>query len=187
MTTSNTSHSVSRRVTLAAPGASPSAQEDTGDLSGHPLAGVWLAMVNPPSPDAPQFPAPSIFAPDGSVLVIWPPVRAGRTGVEFVSNYVGTWEAHDERTGHFTAVQVIADANGVVTGSVTIDGHPMVAEDGQTFIDDLSLNTVTFRDAASAIVLVVPDEAAGRAVTGTRMGVGTPGLLDATPAATPRS
>ncbi len=202
MTTSNTSHSVSRRATLAglgagglglglalaAPGASTSAQVDASDLAGHPLAGVWQAMVNPPSPDAPQFPAPSVFAPDGSVLLIWPPVQAGQSGVEFVSNYVGAWEAHDERTGHFTAVQVIADANGVVTGSVTVDGHPMVAEDGQTFIDDGSLNTVTIRDAAGAVVLVVPDAAAGRPVTATRMGDGRSGFPNGDPeAATPTS
>jgi len=198
--TTNTSRSISRRATLAglgagglglaltARGAGAAAQEDAGDLSGHPLAGVWLALVNPPSPTAPQFPAPSVFAPDGSVLLIWPPVQAGQSGVEFVSNYVGTWEAHDERTGHFTAVQVIADANGVVTGSVTVDGHPMVAADSQTFIDDGSLNTVTIRDAAGTVVLVVPDAAAGRPVTATRMGDGRSGFPDGTPgAATPTS
>ena len=89
MTTSRTAASVTRRtaaaglgaggLAIAGHGAGASAQEDTGDLSGHPLAGVWLAMVNPPSPDAPQFPAPSVFAPDGSVLLIWPPVQDGQS------------------------------------------------------------------------------------------------------------
>ena len=197
MTTPRFATVVSRRAAVTGLGASglglalatsASAQEEASDLSGHPLAGVWLAMVNPPSPDDPQFPAPSVFAPDGSVLLIWPPVQAGQSGVEFVSNYAGTWQAHDERTGHFTAVQVIADANGVVTGSVTVDGHPMVSEDGQTFIDDGSLNTVTIRDASGAVVLVVPDAAAGRPVTAARMGDSRSGFPDGDPgAATPTS
>ncbi len=173
-------------VALAARGTHASAQETS--LANHPLTGAWLAMVNPPSPDAPQFSVPSLFSADGTVLLSWPPIQAGQAGVEYVSSYIGTWEAYDDRTGHFTAVQVIADATGVVTGSVTVDGHPMVSEDGQTFIDDGSLNTVTIRDAAGAVVFVVPDAAAGRPVTATRMGAGQPGFPDGTPeAATPTS
>jgi len=173
-------------VALGTTVAHVSAQETS--LAEHPLAGAWLAMVNPPSPDAPQFAAPSLFTPDGTVLLSWPPIQAGLAGVEYVSSYVGTWEAYDERTGHFTAVQVIADATGVVTGSVTVDGHPMVSEDGQSFIDDGSLNTVTIRDGAGAVVLVVPDAAAGRPVTATRMGVGQSSFPDGTPeAGTPTS
>lgn len=198
MTTRSTHRSVTRRTALAGIGAGGlgvalatrhthvSAQGAT--LADHPLAGTWLAIVNPPSPDAPQFAAPSLFTADGQVLLSWPPIQAGPAGVEYVSSYVGTWEAYDDRTGHFTAVQVIADASGTVTGSVTVDGHPMVSEDGQTFIDDGSLNTVTIRDAAGTVVLVVPDAAAGRPVTGTRMGVGQSGFLDGTPeAGTPTS
>jgi len=81
---------------------------------------------------------------------------------------------------------VVADASGAVTGSITVDGHPMVSEDGQTFIDDGTLNTVTIRDAVGNVVLVIADAAAARPVTGTRMGVGAPGFAEGTtPAATP--
>jgi len=96
--------------------------------------------------------------------------------VEYVSSYIGTWEAYDDQTGHFTAVQVIADATGVVTGSVTVDGHPAVSDDGQNFIDDGSLNTATIRDAAGAVVLVVPPGTPVPPIVGLRMSVGQPGF-----------
>jgi hypothetical protein len=71
-----------------------------------------------------------------------------------------------------------------LVGSVTIDGHPRVDEDGATFVDDGSLVTVTIRDAAGAVVVVVPPGTPGRPVTAVRMRVGNPGFPgeeDATP------
>ena len=89
---------------------------------------------------------------------------------------MGLWEPYDEQTGHFTAVQAIADMTGKLIGSVTIDGHPHVNEDGMTFIDDGSLVTVTIRDAAGAVVTVVPPGTPGRPVTAVKMRVGNPGF-----------
>ena len=97
---------------------------------------------------------------------------------------MGVWEPYDERTGHFTVVQVLTDADGNLTGSATIDGHPKVSEDGLTFLDDGSLVTVTIRDAAGAVVMVIPPGAGGPPVTGVKMRVGNPGFPgqeDATP------
>jgi hypothetical protein len=160
------------------------AQDAAVDLSGHPLAGMWMAMANPPLPDDPQFPVPSLFAADGTVLLIFPTTQVGPQGVVFNSPIMGRWEADSDRRGHFTAVQLQTDANGALVGSVTIDGYPEVNEDGQTFIDDGSRAVTTIRDATGAIVQEISGEF-DRPVTAIRMGVGSPGFPDGEMAATP--
>jgi hypothetical protein len=152
-----------------------------GDLADHPLTGTWMAMANPPLPDSPQVAAPSLFSADGSVLLMFPITQAGPDGVQFNSAYVGTWEADGDRRGHFTATQLLSDAEGTFLGSVTVDGYPVVSEDGQTFVDDGSLVQVTIRDPAGAIVAQFPGEGA-RPVTGIRMGGGSSGFPEVSPA-----
>jgi hypothetical protein len=161
------------------------AQEAT-DLSGHPLAGTWLAMANPPLPDDPQVPVPSLFGADGTVLLAFPPTQVGPQGVALNAPIVGVWAPDSERRGHFTAVQPLSDANGAYLGTVTIDGYPEVSEDGQTFSDDGTRAVITIRDAAGAVV----QEISGlfeRPVTAIRMGVGVPGFPEvaASPEGTP--
>jgi hypothetical protein len=159
--------------------------QDT-DLSSHPLTGTWMAMANPPLPDDLQFPAPSLFAADGAVLLIFPTSQIGPQGPFLNAPVMGTWESDSDRRGHFTAVQLMSSPGGTFLGSVTIDGFPEVSEDGATFIADGSRATITMRDAAGAIVnQIIPNgQPAGRPVTAVRMGVGTPGFpesSDATP------
>src|SRR5680860_35909 len=127
MTTQPT-HTLSRRTSLAAlAGGSLAlalgsraavAQAEPVDHTGHPLTGMWLAMPNPTLPEGPPFPAPSLFAADGTVLLSFPVCQRGANGVEFYSPVVGTWEPHDEQTGHFTAVQTISDIEGTFLSSV---------------------------------------------------------------------
>jgi hypothetical protein len=166
------------------------AQEAPPDLAGHPLTGTWLAMANPAArPDDPQFPAPSLFAADGTVLLVFPATQIGPQGVVFNAPVMGVWEADGERRGHFTAVQLFSDANGASLGSITIDGYPEVSEDGQTFVDDNSKVMITIRDASGAVVdQILPTGApAGRPVTAIRMGVGSPGFPEGIAAGTPTS
>jgi len=151
------------------------------------MCGRWLAMANPPLPDSPQVPVPSVLAADGTVILSFPVSQLGANGVEFVSAYVGVWEPYDDRTGHFTAVQTVSDSEGTFLASVTVDGYPQASEDGNSFIDDGSLVTVTIRDASGAVVVVVPPGTPARPTTGMRMGVGTPGFPGDDPDATPVS
>ena len=187
--------SVTRRAALGGAGAlaatlglghsaSPAYAQDA-DLSGHPLTGTWMAMANPPLPEDPQFAAPSLFAADGTVLLLHPVTQRGPQGPIFTSVAVGTWEPDAERRAHFTAVQSLSDAEGTFLGTVTIDGYPEASADGQTFVDDGSRVMVSIRDASGAIVdQVVPTgQPAGRPVTGVRMGVGSPGFPSGTPPA----
>ena len=144
----------------------------------HPLMGMWLAMANPARRGQdPQFPAPSHFAADGTCILGFVPAEIGREGdIQYTGSPMGVWEPYDDHTGHFTVVQVLADKTGVLAGSVTIDGHPKVSEDGMSFIDDGGLVTVTIRDPAGAVVAVVPPSTDGPPVTGIRMRVGNPGF-----------
>jgi hypothetical protein len=165
-------------------GASPAHAQDA-NLAEHPMAGTWLAMANPPLPDDPQVAAPSLFGVDGTVLLLFPVTQRGPQGPVFNSAGVGTWEPDGERRAHFTAVQVLSDADGRFLGTVTIDGYPEASEDGRSFIDDGSRVVVTIRDTKGTIVdQVVPTgQPAGRPVTGVRMGVGSPGFPGGTPTA----
>lgn len=193
MTTRPSNDAVSRRATLAAMAGgglalalstanqAATARSAPVDHTGHPLTGMWLAMVPPSSPDDPPFPAPSWFGADGLVVLSFPMSFAGQGGVEFQSAWLGTWEPHDETTGHFTAVQTLSSIDGAFLGSVTTDGYPRVSDDGQAFIDDGSLVTVTIRDAAGAVITVVPPGTPGPPITAVRMAPGVAGFPDDAP------
>ena len=195
MTTSRGRESVSRRVALAgmsaggfgiALGARTGRARQTMSTADHPLMGMWLAMANPAlRGQNPQFPAPSLFAADGTVVLGFVPAEIGMQGeIQYTGSPMGVWEPYDEQTGHFTVVQVLADKSGALAGTVTIDGHPKVSADGKSFVDDGSLVTVTIRDPAGAVVAVIPPSTGGPPVTAIRMRVGNPGFPgeeDATP------
>jgi hypothetical protein len=160
------------------------ARQATPSLADHPMTGTWLAMANQ-APGAPQVPAPSYLGADGSVLLMFPLTQTSVQGVQFTSAYVGTWEADDARTGHFTAVQLLSAADGAFLGSVTVDGYPKANADGQSFIDDNARVMVTVRDAAGAVVEQMSG-ADAPSVTGIRMAPGVPGFPEmpgGTPAA----
>ena len=162
-------------------GRSPevAARQETASLADHPMTGMWLAMANPPLPDDPRVPVPSLLAADGTVLLMFPVTQKGPQGVQFNSAYVGTWEPETERRAHFTAVQLLSDADGTFLGSVTVDGHPEASEDGQRFTDDNEMVMVTIRDAAGAVVQQMSG-AGAPPITGRRMAPGTPGFPEGT-------
>ena len=152
------------------------AQEAPADFTGHAWVGTWMATT-------PGGLAPGYFAADGSVVMGLQATQVGPMGVTFVSSEVGRWEPVDERTAHFTAVQILSDADGQFLGTITIDGYPVVSEDGQSFIDDGSQGSVTIRDATHQVVETITEPPT---VTGVRMAVGAPGFPEAA-AATPSS
>lgn len=159
-------------------------QEAAVDFSGHPMAGTWLAMANPPLAEDPQIPVPSLLAADGTVLLMFPITQRGPQGPVFNTAAVGTWEPDGERRAHFTAVQSLSDAAGAFLGTVTVDGYPEASEDGLTFVDDGAMVIVTIRDPAGAVVDQIPGTGS-RPVTGIRMGPGSPGFPEAASEATP--
>src|SRR5215212_11931667 len=133
-------------------------------LATHPLAGTWLAMTGDGL-------SPSIFAPDGSVVLEWAVSYVDPTfpdlDVVFNTPGIGTWEPLDERRAHFTVVAILSDAKGTYLGTATLQGYPLVDPEGQTFTDNEPEGRITVRDAANAVVSDQGDFAAG--VTATRM------------------
>jgi hypothetical protein len=147
------------------------------DYSRHPLTGMWMTMANPALPENPQFPTPALFSADGFMMGILPITDLGPQGTIFQTGLTGTWEPEGPQRGHFTSVNVLSDANGTFTGSVTVDGYPVVSEDGQTFIDDGSKVIITIRDPSGAVVASFPG-VGGRPITAIRMSPGNPGFPD---------
>lgn len=179
-------------VTLLGVGSryTEAAAQNAPSLAEHPMAGAWFVQANPMLPDDPQIPNLALFSGDGTVLLFFPLTQRGPQGVVFTTPYVGVWEPDDTRRAHFTATQILSDADGTMLGTVTVDGFPEASEDGQTFAEDGALVTVTVRDATGAIVnqMLPTGQPAGRPVTGVRTGVGASGFPDGeATAATPES
>jgi hypothetical protein len=178
---------VTRRTALAGLGAgglglvlaahNATAQDATDAMAKHPMVGVWNVMT-------PGGPAPGVFLPNGTALVTPQVTQAGPNGVTFCTSQLGVWEPVSERGAHFTGIQIHSDADGNFVQSVTIDGFPVVSEDGQSLLDDQSQGTITIRDATGSIVQEMPT-AGAPPVTGIRMAVGAPGFAE--PSATPTS
>ena len=147
-----------------------SAQEATPDATArHPIVGAWMVAAT-------TGPALAVFSADGTNIQGVPTAQAGPQGVTFTGAQVGTWEPIDERRVHFTGVQLLTDATGAYVGSVTIDGHPRVSDDGQRLIDDAPETTITIRDAAHTVIEVITPYPGAPPATAVRMGVGAPGF-----------
>lgn len=189
--TTDSNNSVSRRTALAGLGAGglglamvatvrgASTQDATPDATAtHPIVGVWLGY----SPDI----SIAAFHPDGSAnWGIFPNYMDPARGVVFQSPGVGTWEPTGPRSAHFTAISLETDANGTYLGSGTVDGYPLVSEDGETLSDDNSQVVITIRDATGAITQQFSG-AGAPPVTGNRMRTGAP-VFNIVPVATPTS
>lgn len=159
-----------------AAGSALQTPEQSIDLATHPMTGTWLAMAQPPVAGDPLVPTPSVFRADGTVLLVFSVAQKGMNGVEYNAAGTGVWEPVDDHMGHFTVVQVISDAKGTFTTTITIDGYLEISDDGQSFLDDGSRSVITIRDASGAIVDVIGDDEPVRPVAGTRMGVDKPGF-----------
>lgn len=157
---------------VAAATVAAEAPTDADSLAGHPLVGAWLAMV-PGPPDTPAVANPTIFTADGQVMLVAPGTRAEPNGVRVASGGIGTWESTGERSGAFTAVRVLSDADGAYLGTATIEGHLTVSDDGLTNSDTSPESKITIRDPAGNVVSVVPGHRDLQPVTSTRIAVGS--------------
>src|SRR5215203_5067203 len=80
-----------------------SAQEATPNaMANHPIVGTWMVST-------PAGLAMAVFFADGTNIQGLPATMAGPQGVTYVSTQVGTWEPLDERSVHFTGVQLHTD------------------------------------------------------------------------------
>lgn len=147
-------------------------------MADHPLTGLWLATVTMASHPDEKVVVPSVFSGDGTVLLMFPVAERGDAGVELRGMAVGTWEMLDYESGHFTAVQVLCNGDGVFTGSITIDGYPRVRPGGLSFEDNNENSAMTFRDSLNRVVHALHGAVASNMV-GSRMSPGNSGFVDA--------
>jgi len=193
MSTHDSHPPLSRRTALAGLGAAGlglalttsgrgvSAQEETGDLAGHPLAGTWAALT-------PGGVVPQIHGADGSIIAAFPPNYVDAAlGLTFQGPALGRWETTGERTGRFTFIQALSDATGTYVGTFQLADELEVSTDGQTWSGSESAHII-MRDAANT-VLVDEEIPFDTPVTGTRIGATIESLVlpQGMPAATPAS
>lgn len=166
--------------------ASGANQATKVDYSDHPFCGSWMTMTMPSYEGGPPVPGVSINFSDGLAYYSLPVTQRGNNGVQFVSGIAGVWEPYDEHTGHFSSVQIFSDTNGDIVNIITIDGYPRVSDDGQSFLDDSKLSTITIYDANGNVLVEVPPGSPSPPVTGVRMSPGFFGFpTSATPEASP--
>jgi hypothetical protein len=122
------------------------------DLVDHPLTGLWLSLVALPSNPDLVVAVPTIFGADGSAVMIYPCTEANGNGVHIKGAAIGTWAPIDDRSAHFTTVQVLSDMDGGYVGTSTFDGYPLVSDDGQSWEVKSEFDRSTVRDASHAIV-----------------------------------
>ncbi len=144
--------------------------------AGHPIVGTWFSVT-------PLGPAISVYGADGALTVVFAPTQAGQQGATYHSAALGSWEPTGERTVRFTMIQVTSDAAGTYLGTVTIDGYPTVAEDGQTVVDASPDAKITVRDAANAVATVIGGDGSTPPVTSVRVKPGAVVFPAGTPAA----
>lgn len=191
----STQHEVNRRSVLAALGglglglgmsAGALASPPTVELDGprdpasggtHQLVGLWLAMARLPTDPDTEVAIPGIFNQDGSVFLMFPPTETVGTAVQLKGAAIGTWEAVDPLTGHFTVVQSLCGGDGTYQGCLTIDGYISVALDGASFKERTHDTVLTIRDHRHEVTQVL-GRAFDHGMTARRMTPGNAGFVD---------
>lgn len=190
-----TTHSLTRRSAIAGLGAgslgllfgasataAPPAFETGGSGStealstaSHRLAGRWLSTLGLPSRPDVAVTVPSFFGADGTVVMIFPGMEAEKRGIQVRGVALGDWEPTSFDTGHFTAVQVLANLEGSYIGTVTIDGYAKLDADGIGFSVRNEDHLFVVRDQMNAIVERLAASAT-HPMRGFRMRVGNAGF-----------
>jgi hypothetical protein len=173
-------------LALAPQAASVSAQDASAEMASHPIVGTWLVTLTM-APDMPPVTNASVYGPDGSLVNMAPVARQGPQGVTIASAAAGRWESAGGNAAHFTMVQVLSTLDGMFVGTVTIDGHPTVSDDGLTFMDNSPDSSTTIRDPMGKVLNVIPRSPDAPPVTAVRIEAGAPGFPEGTPEATPAS
>lgn len=186
---SRRSSPLSRRAALGGAGAAVTvgfgqvnralAWDEGGAMANHPLLGAWAVLT----PDAV---IPQIHGADGSFIAAFPANYVDpMLGLTFQGSGLGRWEPTGARSGRFTLLQPLSDADGSSLGTWQLAGEFEASEDGQTWVSTATSHIIV-RDATNAIVFdeVAPNDPPVRA---TRIGatIESVALPVATPEGTP--
>ena len=177
MTTSPSSSFVSRRTALAGLGAGglglalaaatshATAQDVSIDMASHPIVGAWLAGR------APNDIGVTLWDSDGTMTNnTGPAIGAGADGALVYSDpTMGSWVPVSDRGIHFIFTHRMYDGTGKLTGYGTVEGYPVVSDDGMSFWDDGTQVTVTIRDADAVVVQVIGPGLTDAGIGGVRL------------------
>ncbi len=129
-------------------GRTSMAQEATPDaLVNHPLVGTWAVMTTGGV-------VPQTHGPDGSIIAAFPPNYVDPVlGLTFQGPALGRWESTGERTGRFTFLNALSDADGAYIGTFQLAADLETSEDGQTWTGTGPGAHIVVRDAANTVTL----------------------------------
>jgi hypothetical protein len=180
---------ISRRAALAGLGIATvgvrgvrlaAAQSPEPERAVHPIVGAWLTM----NPGDPPSASPVSFTADGIMTVAYAPSFVDPDqGVLLQGPAIGSWEPTGDRSLRFTFVQALSNLDGTYRGTFTLNGFPVVSDDGLSFVDDGTQASVALRDATNAIVFQAGGGQGAAPITppvqARRLRVGDPGFPEA--------
>lgn len=133
----------------------PTAQAHDEGMGTHPAIGAWSIDAEPENPDnAPEY---TVLGSDGSVINVNP--EGGPA--------IGSWSASGDRTADLTMLAPMVDPEAGFLGMLTIRASVGVADDGQTFSGNYTLEF----PAGPEGMLPPPGEYGPAEVTGRRIAV----------------
>ena len=167
---------------------SAAAQDAATEMANHPLVGTWLAGR------APNDISVAHWGPDGSMSTNLPTVGVGADGaITHNDPAMGSWVPEGARGIHFIFTDRTYDATGALTGTFTVEGHPVASEDGMSFWDDGVEATVTIRDPNGVVTQAFGGDGSVPPIGGVRLVPGISGydemlaMLATRQAATPEA
>jgi hypothetical protein len=176
MTPSTSRSPVSRRTALAGISGGglglvalatshASAQDASVDIATHPIVGAWLAGR------APNDIGVTLWSADGTMTNnTGPAIGTGADGALVYSDpTIGSWVPVSDRGIHFIFTHRMYDPAGKLVGYGTVEGYPVVSDDGASFWDDGTQVTVTIRDANAAVLQVMGPGMTDAGIGGVRL------------------
>lgn len=152
------------------------AHQDTPEATSHPIVGTWREVAI--TEGAPPLDLTTVFTSDGTIIGAGPPIFPLEPGVvTFIGPGTGVWEATGPNSVAYTVDLMMADAEGMPTGRLTVHGTREVSADGQSFTGEY-INVITAPDGT--VLLSVPGVDEGTRLTVEPMPVASPAATPAT-------
>lgn len=151
------------------------AQQGTPEAASHPIVGTWreVAMTE----GSPPLDLAVVFTDDGTIIGAGAPVFPLEPGVVmFTGPGTGVWEATGPNSVAYTVDLLLADAEGMPAGRLTVHGTREVSADGQSFTGEY-IDVLSAPDGT--VLFSVPGVDEGTRLTVEPMPVASP---EATPA-----
>ena len=152
------------------------ARQDISEAAPHPIVGTWRETAI--TEGSPPLDLTTVFTSDGTIIGAGAPIFPLEPGVvTFVGPGTGVWEATGLNSVAYTVDLMMADAEGMPTGRLTVHGTREVSADGQSFTGEYT-NVISAPDGT--VLFSVPGTDEGTRLTVEPAPVASP---EATPAA----